>query len=308
MMMRPVNPDRPLKLAMHTYSLHFWGFGSSWGIEDYVFPKMFSLYDLMDKAVEWKLDGLHVTRADLESLDPAHLAEVKAEADKRELFLDFNASFDDVDPRCNVTPREAIEVAKIIGSDIVKWGLDIKRPRQLTGSRFHPEVVKQIMHRMEQFEEVLPLLEENHISFAIENHTDTFADEVIWIIEQMNHPNICACIDTMNPLYVMEEPEVCIKKMLPYSIYTHFSDDAITCDLMGVHSIGGAIGEGAQDLPKVLKWYRELSPMDRITFENEYCLEYRDEPLEKAREREMAGCIRSIEYLRNVLGLGLRDR
>ena len=308
MLKQLINPNRPLKLVMHTYSLHFWGFGSSWGIKDYVFPKQFSLIDLMDKAVEWKLDGLHVTRADLDSIETKHLTKIKTAADERGLFLDFNASFDDVDPRCNVTIQEALDIAKAIGSDIVKWGLDIKRPRQLTGSRFHPDVMKQLIVRYEQFKEATPLLDEYGISFALENHTDTFSDEVIWLIEKLNHPRIGACLDTMNPLYVMEEPESCVNKMLPYSIYTHFSDDLITCDLMGVHSVGGAIGQGSQDMPMLLNLYREKSPMDRITFENEYCLEYPDEPLDKAREREMKGCIESIEYLRNVLGLGLRER
>ncbi len=302
-----IDKNRPLKLIMHTYSLHFWGFGSSWGIREYVFQKQFSLYDLMDKAEEWGLDGLHVTRMDLGTTDPVQLEHIRKEAEKRGLILDFNASFDDIDPRCNVTIEEAIEVARYIGSDIVKWCLDIKRPRQLYGSRFCPQVMEQLEYRYSQFEKVLPKLETYGIRFALENHTDTFADEVLWMIEKLNHPCIRACVDTMNPLYVMEEPEKCIKKMLPYSIYTHFSDDSITCDLMGVHSVGGAIGQGSMDVPLMLEQFRELSPMDRITFENECCLQYAGEDLNVAREREMKACTDSIRYLRE-LGVGIRGR
>ncbi len=299
--------NRPLKLLMHTYSLHFWGFGSSWGIENFKFEKKMSLYELMDLAAEWKLDGLHVTRVDLGTTRGAELDAIRREAEKRNLILDFNASFDDVDPRCNVTIEEAIEIAGHLGSDIVKWGLDIKRPRKLYGSRFCPEVMAQLQHRWEQFQKALPLLEARNIRFALENHTDTFADEVIWLIEKINHPCVRACVDTMNPLYVMEEPENCIKKMLPYSIYTHFSDDRITCDLMGVHSVGGAVGQGSMDVPLMLKQFRELSPMDRITFENECCLQYEGEDLDVARKREMKACADSIRYLRE-LGVGVKGR
>ena len=182
-----IDKNRPLKLIMHTYSLHFWGFGSSWGIREYVFQKQFSLYDLMDKAEEWGLDGLHVTRMDLGTTDPVQLEYIRKEAEKRGLILDFNASFDDIDPRCNVTIEEAIEVARYIGADIVKWCLDIKRPRQLYGSRFCPQVMEQLEYRCSQFEKVLPKLETYGIRFALENHTDTFADEVLWMIEKLNH-------------------------------------------------------------------------------------------------------------------------
>lgn len=308
MMKQMIDPNRPLELFMHTYSLHFWGFGSMWGIDGYVFPKAFTLYELMDKAVEWELDGLHVTKADLEDISPEHLAEVKAEADKRGLLLDFNASFNDIDPRLNVTIEQAIDIARGIGSNIVKWGLDIKRPRKLYGSRFCPEVMGQLIERYNQFKAALPLLEKYNISFAIENHTDTFSDEIIWLVEKLNHPNVGVCVDSMNPLYVMEEPEPCVKKLLPYSIYTHFSDDLITCDLMGVHSVGGAVGQGSMDCELMIKQYRELSPMTRITFENECCMLREDEPLEDAKAREMQACIDSIKYLRNVLKVGKRNR
>ena len=42
------------------------------------------------------------------------------------------------------------------------------------------------------------------MKIAIENHCDLFADEVIWLVEQLNHPLIGACCDTINSLMVME--------------------------------------------------------------------------------------------------------
>ena len=58
--------NRPLRLGMHTYTLHFFGFGESWGFgKDYYFDQVMSLYELMDKAEEWGLDGLQITKVDL---------------------------------------------------------------------------------------------------------------------------------------------------------------------------------------------------------------------------------------------------
>ena len=62
---------------------------------------------------------------------------------------------------------------------------------------------------------------------AIENHTDTFADEILWIVDKLNHPLIGTCVDTMNPLQVIENPHYAMEKMLPRAFCCHFSDDVI---------------------------------------------------------------------------------
>ena len=65
---------------------------------------------------------------------------------------------------------------------------------------------------------------------AIENHTDTFADEILWIVDKLNHPLIGTCVDTMNPLQVIENPHYAMEKMLPRAFCCHFSDDVIVVD------------------------------------------------------------------------------
>ena len=86
--------DRPIRIGMHTYTLHFFGFGESWGFgKDYFFDQVMSLYELMDKCVEWELDGLQITKVDLLTTaqdDPfgtENLHKVAAYAKKCGLFL-----------------------------------------------------------------------------------------------------------------------------------------------------------------------------------------------------------------------------
>ncbi|MEG1603878.1 MAG: hypothetical protein RR340_09755 [Cloacibacillus sp.] len=67
---------RKMRLGMHSYTLHLWGLGQNWGIQADPYPKAINLMQLMDMAVEWGLDGLHITGADLETKDDARLAEV----------------------------------------------------------------------------------------------------------------------------------------------------------------------------------------------------------------------------------------
>ncbi len=302
------NTERQIKLGMHSYTLHLSGLGESWGFQDaHAFEKSIDLFQLMDLAVEWGLDGLHITNVDLESLDPAHLAKVKAAAEAHDLYLEHNVSFNaPCDPRVNSTVKDALLNGKAIGAELVKFSLDIERPRPLYGTCFHPDVMRQLSDRYDEFKANIPLMEELGLTISIENHCDTYADEVIWLIQQLNHPDIGACVDTINSLVVLEGPEACVEKMAPYANCCHFCDNKLVVDPDGTHSIGVAIGQGDIDCVKVLKTLREKAPLDRITFEVEY--EIGNDSLEVAREKEIQACKESIDYLRNVLKVGARNR
>lgn len=302
------NHGKQLKLGMHTYTLHLSGLGESWGFQGaYAFAKTMDLMKLMDLAVEWGLDGLHITNVDLESGDPKRLAEVKAAAKAHGLYLEYNVSFDaPSDSRVNETVESALLKAQTLGADLVKFSLDIKRPKPLYGSCFHPDVMIQLSERYKEFKANIPLIERTGIKVAIENHCDTYADEVIWLIEQINQPLVGACVDTINSLVVLEGPEEAVKKLAPYAFCCHFCDNKIVVDANGTHSIGVAIGKGDYDCPKILQTLKDHSPLDRITMEVEY--EMGSDSLEVAREKEIEACIDSINYLRNVLKVGVRGR
>ena len=304
------NSERPLKLGMHTYTLHFFGLGESWGFgKDFFFPQTMDIFELMDRAVDWELDGLQVTKVDLGSTSPEHLEKIRKYAEERDLFLEFNASFNaGSDSRVNCTVDEALDIGHALNVDLVKFSLDIKRPRQLYGSCMHPDVMRQLADKYDIFKNAIPKLEEYGFKIAIENHTDTFADEILWLVDKLNHPHIGTCVDTMNPLQVIENPYYAMERMLPKAFCCHFSDDLIVVDPLGVHDIGAPHGQGSMDCPLMIKQIREKSPMDRIIFENEIAFLRLDEPIEEARERELKACEESVRYLRDVLNLGVRNR
>ncbi|QOV19172.1 TIM barrel protein [Blautia liquoris] len=310
------NKNRPFRLGMHTYTLHFFGFGESWGFgKDYFFEQTMSLYELMDKAVEWELDGLQITKVDLlttskeEPFSENNLKKVAKAAKDHGLFLEFNASFQaGSDSRVNCVPKEALEIGHNLGAELVKFSLDILRPKEFYGSCMHPHVMRQMADRYDEFMKVMPLIEEYGMQIAIENHTDTFADEILWLVDKLNHPLIGTCVDTMNSLQVIENPYYAMERMLPKAYCCHFSDDKIVVDPLGVHDIGAAHGQGSMDCPKMLSQIRENSCMDKIIFENEIAFKSMEEPIEEARVREMQACEESVRYLRDVLKLGVRNR
>ena len=294
---------KKMKLGLHTYTLHLWGLGQNWGIQADPRPKEMNLIQLMDKAVEWKLDGLHVTGCDLESKDDARLQEVREAAQSRGLYLEYNFSLDEeFDPRLTDTIANGIAITDKIGADLAKLSLDVRRPRPLYGSCFHPQVIRQLCDVYDEVKAAIPLLEKTGIKLALENHTETFADEILWLIKQIEHPLVGACVDTVNSMGVLENPETAVGKLAPYAFSNHFCDHKLDRDQFGIRFHGVALGDGDIDCFKTYKTIRDTSPTDRITFEIEW--DMGEDSLEVAREKEMDACIRSIKYAREVIGIG----
>jgi sugar phosphate isomerase/epimerase len=294
---------RNLKLGLHTYTLNLWGLGQNWGIQADPRPKEMTLFQLMDNAVEWGLDGLHITGCDLETKDDAHLAEVRQEAEKRGLYLEYNFSLnEEFDPRLTDSIAEGIRIANGLGSDLGKISMDIRRPRPLYGSCFHPQVMRQLCDVCDEVVQCLPLLEKTGVRLALENHTETFADEVLWVIRQVNHPLVGACVDTVNSMSVLESPQYATELLAPYAFNNHFCDHKLDRDQFGIRFHGVALGDGDIDCFKTLDTIIKHSPTDRITFEIEWDME--NDTVEEAREKQFDACLRSIKYAREVLGIG----
>lgn len=308
------NCDRKFKLGMHSYTLHLSGCGESWGFqaygENHFFEKVLTLDKLMNLAVEAGLDVLHITQVDLDNdLSPEHLAAVKDDAERRGLELELNVSFNaPCDSRVNATVEEALHIGHAIGAKLVKFSLDIKRPKPLSHSCMCPEVMAQLAERYEQFKKNIPLMEKYNMKVAIENHCDAFADEVIWLVRKLTHPLIGACCDTINSLTLMEGIEECVRKMAPYSYCVHFCDNRIVADPDGTHSLGTAIGQGDVDCVKIMQILRNEAPAELDTIDLEIELPLSGYSLEEGRELERKAMKDSIEYMHNVLGIGVRGR
>ncbi len=297
---------RKMRLGMHSYTLHLWGLGQNWGIHAAPYPKSIDLMKLMDMAEEWGLDGLHITGADLETKDDIRLAEVAAAAKAHGLYLEYNCSLnEEFDQRLNESFESAVTVASKIGAELVKFSLDIRRERPLYGSCFQPAVMKQLADIHDQIKRAIPTIEKYGIPIAIENHTETYADEILWLVDSVNHPLVQVCVDTVNSFGVLEGPEIAVEKLASRAICNHFCDHKLSRDQYGAKFHGVAIGDGDIDVQRVIDLIRRVSPTDKITFEIEWDME--NDSIEDAKAKQMDACIRSIRYLRDVLNVGREE-
>lgn len=299
---------------MHSYTLHLSGCGESWGFQSvgkiHAFEKVLPLQKLMELAVQEGIDVLHITPVDLDNdTSPAHLANVKALSEHLGVELELNVSFHaPCDPRVNATIKDAIEIGHAIGANLVKFSTDVVRGEKLSHSCMCPKAMEQCAKIAVDFQKNLPLIEKHGMKVAIENHCDLWSDEVIWMIQQIGHPLVGACLDTMNSQNLMEGIATCIDKMAPYTYCCHFCDTKIIVDPDGVHSYGCALGEGSIDLVRVINILRAKAPAELDTIDLEIEMPLSMYTLEQGREEEKKALRKSIQYLHNVLDVGIHGR
>ena len=296
---------------MHSYTLHLSGFGESWGFQSegktYAFEKVLTLENLMDLAVNEGIEVLHITLVDLDNdVTPEHLAKVRTEAAKRKLDLELNISLNaPSDPRVNATIEDALEIGHAIDAKLVKFSLDVEHPHPISHSCMCPEAMSQIADITLRFKKNIPTIEKYGMKIAIENHCDMFADEVIYMVEKLHHPLIGACCDTINSLMLAEGIEECVRKMAPYCYCVHFCDNKVFADPDGTHSLGCAIGDGDVDVIEVMKILREQAPEELDTIDLEIEMPLSSFTLEEGREEEIKAMRKSIEFMHEVLDIGL---
>ncbi len=291
-------------LGLHTYSLHLHGMGQNWGGFKLQWEPVWDIFGLMGEAKKLGLEGLHLTAADLGSTDQAHLRAVCRAAEESGLYLEYNFSLDasEYDDRLTHTMEEGISIAESIGSDIGKISMDVKRPHPVCGSAFHPAVIPQLEEIARKAEKAAPVAQNAGVRLCLENHTEAFSDEVLWIINRVNHPYVGVCVDTNNSLMVGEDPLIAIRKLAPVSFTNHFSDHRIVFDQYGCRITGVATGTGDVPMREAYQVIKANPNMKRLNIEVEFD-PGNDSPAE-ARRREYAAVVESIRFVRQELCVG----
>ncbi|MFO7714801.1 sugar phosphate isomerase/epimerase family protein [Desulfosarcina sp.] len=292
-----------MKLGLHTYSLNLHGIGQAWAGFTCPWPRQLSTFQLFDLLVDLDLEGVHLDDGVLESLEPEYLQEVGSAAKEAGLYLEYNFSMDrggfGIGRQHDI--ETAIEIAGHLGADIVKVGMDLRRPRPVAASRFHPQIIAQMEAVADLLKAAAPLAAGRGIRLAVENHCDTFSEEILWLLDRIDSPVVGACIDTVNGLHVMEDPMTAIENLAPRALTNHFRDDRIEFQRWGFKLVGAAVGEGDIDMHRAYELFRDRSSMDRINIETE--LETPLDNKQAALTMEIDAIRRSVHFCREVLGI-----
>jgi hypothetical protein len=99
------------------------------------------------------------------------------------------------------------------------------------------------------------------VKIALENHAgDMQAREVRTIIEESGPDFVASCLDTGNPMWVMEDPQVTLEILGRYAVTTHVRDSVVFEHPRGAAAQWVALGDGIIDWTAFFRLYREVCP------------------------------------------------
>ncbi|MBT5903922.1 MAG: sugar phosphate isomerase/epimerase [Opitutaceae bacterium] len=220
---------------------------------------------LIEYAAQQKLDavlfnGFHY----FESLDPAHLRKVKAQADRHGLAIRIGAGGisvgaekyrDDYGSPVE-TLVKGIEVATILGSPTVNCRIGSIVDRYGEGG---------IEARLEEVADTMKAArsraEDAGVTFAFENHAaDTRSDEILALIDEVGSDLCGVMLDPGNALWSMEDPLEHLKVLGPHVRCMSIRDYTVWAAPDGAMFQWTAIGDGMMDVPAFTGLLRQHCP------------------------------------------------
>jgi sugar phosphate isomerase/epimerase len=105
------------------------------------------------------------------------------------------------------------------------------------------------------------------VKIAIENHKDLRAEEMKHLIEQAGPDYVGVCLDTGNPMLVLEDPLATVEILAPYAATSHFRDSGIWPHERGAVYQWMALGDGNVAIDRVIREFRQRAPQAPVNLE-----------------------------------------
>ncbi|MCZ2077229.1 MAG: sugar phosphate isomerase/epimerase [Bryobacteraceae bacterium] len=225
----------------------------------------------LDFAAAQKLDTIQLSGlGDYESLDPAYLQKVKDAATRHGISIDAG-----IGCICPTTKswnpktgdpveyiRTGLRVAKAVGAASMRCFIGS------SADRLGPlPIDAHIEKTVEVLRAARSYAAGAGVKIAIENHSDLQARELKALIEEAGKDYVAVCLDTGNPMSVVEDPVVTMEVLGPYTVTTHVRDSVVYEHPRGAAMQWTAVGDGILDFKRILELHRRLCPAASMQLE-----------------------------------------
>ncbi|MBZ5595611.1 MAG: sugar phosphate isomerase/epimerase [Acidobacteriia bacterium] len=209
-----------MKTAIDSYCYHRF-FGEVYPQQSTPATSM-TLEEFLRRAHELRVDGVSLESCFIPRLDTEYLAQVRSLLD--EYNLDRVFAWGHPDGLEGGTNQNAyhemircFESARSIGAKVMRVvGSSLRFRNRPHG----PQI--ECLTRM--FREAVKVAEEYGVQMAVENHIDFTADEMLWLLTEVNSPWLGINFDTGNFLRLLDDPIKGMAKLAPYVYATHIKD------------------------------------------------------------------------------------
>lgn len=163
--------------------------------------------------------------------------------------------------------RKAAEEANTLGVRIV---------RSCSGGlmRWNPENPKTefLLEEMaKSLKEQRKMLMDHNVILAIETHFEFTTHELLRLFDRCDAvpgEYLGICLDTMNLLTMLEDPERAAARVLPWVVSTHIKDGAVLLNRDGLTTFPAEMGKGVIDLRKICSDLKLTSTDINLTIED----------------------------------------
>ena len=230
-------------------------------------------FEYLDYCKKIGLDVVHFSDLEpFESQEDSYMKEVKAHADG--LGLDIEAGMGSICPTSTSfredrggtaveQVKQMLHIANILGSPVLRCLLGSFADRKT-----EQPLETHIQSTIETCRAVKDMALELGIKLAIENHSgDLQGWELAMLIEEAGTEYVGACIDTGNPLSVLEDPVVTLKHLAPYVVTSHIRDSVVWSHPKGAAFQWVAMGDGNVGIKDWAERYEAQCPNAPFTLE-----------------------------------------
>jgi sugar phosphate isomerase/epimerase len=156
---------------------------------------------------------------------------------------------------------QGLKIARIIGASSMRVVLGSFKER--------PEIARHLESMTRVLKSVRGQIRDSGVRLALENHNaDLQAREIKALIEEVGADILGVCIDSGNPVMIMEDPHLTLEVLGPYVLCSHIRDSAVWRVPEGVAARWVNMGEGNVDIDGWVKKFIRMHPELPVAFEN----------------------------------------
>ena len=201
--------------------------------------------------------------------DEAAVKDVRAYADKLGIKLQlafgsvcpsargFNAQLGTLEEQV----ARALRASQIFGATCMRCVLG--------GDAERPQIDMHIDNMIKAVRGIRSRIVDSGIKLAVENHGgDLQAREMKMMVEAVGRDVMGVCLDSGNPVWMLEDPHMTLEMLIPYAETCHIRDSAVWKVPEGIAVRWVNMGEGNVDIDGWIRKYVAAKPGQPIIFEN----------------------------------------
>jgi sugar phosphate isomerase/epimerase len=156
---------------------------------------------------------------------------------------------------------QELHIARTLGASSMRVVLGSYKER--------PEIARHLESMTRVIKSVRGQILDSGVKLALENHNaDLQAREIKALIEDVGSDILGVCLDSGNPLMIMEDPDLTLELLGPHALTSHIRDTAVWRVPEGVAARWVNMGDGNVDIGGWVKKFVTMRPDLSVTFEN----------------------------------------